>query len=644
MIYRPEIDGLRALAVIPVILFHAGFQIFSGGFIGVDVFFVISGYLITTILIDDIEHNRFSFKTFYLRRARRLLPALTLVMILCIPVAMALMTPRQLDQFANGLIAVGIFASNILIWQESGYFDTASEEKPLLHTWSLGIEEQYYILFPIFLFLFWRFGKNRVFWLIVIMAAFSLMLSEWGARYKPSANFYLLPTRAWELFAGSMTAIVAKDRKFQRNDYLSIIGLIAIILPYFIYDSQDLLPGLLTLVPVAGVILVILFSKEGTYVAKFLSIKPLVFIGLISYSAYLIHQPLFAFSRLGTYLPLSHLQIISLIFITFILAYLSYKFVETPFRRGRISLKFTIIPLFVVLCAAAVPHGVYQDWLYSKEQVNFFESATQKTPDQNNCHLNSDIISQEDCIFGESSASPNVAVIGDSHARTFAYVLGESFQKQNKSLLFNGYAHCPPILGVSHLGYQSNCNGYYEQAINKAINNEELDTIILVARWPIYYHGTYFKNPELGQEKGADPRVGGVNETEVQRKDNYLKKLSETMAAMMDNGKKVIFVKAVPEVGVDVPNYYWKKKYIYGNSDEMSVRAEFVEERSQFLDSLILSNIENEKFSLIDPTTVFCDEKSCMTELNGKPIYYDTNHLNLLGMRYLVTSIIGDIE
>jgi peptidoglycan/LPS O-acetylase OafA/YrhL len=178
--YRAEIDGLRALAVVPVILFHAGFEFFSGGFVGVDVFFVISGYLITTILIDDIEKNRFSLVNFYERRARRILPVLFFVMFVCVPFAWMWMLPSQMKDFSQSLIAVSFFASNILFWRESGYFDAAAEEKPLLHTWSLAVEEQYYVLFPIFLFFAWRYGKNKVFWMLVVFSAFSLALSEWG--------------------------------------------------------------------------------------------------------------------------------------------------------------------------------------------------------------------------------------------------------------------------------------------------------------------------------------------------------------------------------------------------------------------------------------------------------------------------------
>lgn len=237
MKYRAEIDGLRALAVVPVILFHAGFELFSGGFVGVDVFFVISGYLITTILIEDIENQRFSIVNFYERRARRILPALFFVMLCCLPLAWMLLLPNQMKDFAQSLVAVSLFASNILFWRESDYFSAAAEDKPLLHTWSLAVEEQYYILFPVFLFLAWRFGKNRVFWMVVVFAAISLALSEWGWRNRPVANFYLAPTRAWELLAGSIAAFIVQKRGVEKNNTFALLGLVAIIFSIFAYDE-----------------------------------------------------------------------------------------------------------------------------------------------------------------------------------------------------------------------------------------------------------------------------------------------------------------------------------------------------------------------------------------------------------------------
>ena len=193
MNYRAEIDGLRALAVLPVIFFHAGFEWFNGGYIGVDVFFVISGYLITTIIISEMSEERFSIVNFYDRRARRILPALFFVMAMCIPFAWFWLTPNDLKDFGQSLVAVSIFSSNILFWLESGYFDTASELKPLLHTWSLAVEEQYYILFPLFLMIMWRLRINWILIFLFIAFLTSLGFAQWAAYNSPSAGFYILP-------------------------------------------------------------------------------------------------------------------------------------------------------------------------------------------------------------------------------------------------------------------------------------------------------------------------------------------------------------------------------------------------------------------------------------------------------------------
>lgn len=340
MKYRAEIDGLRAIAVIPVILFHAGFSLFSGGFVGVDVFFVISGYLITTILINDIENKRFSIVTFYEKRARRIIPALFLVMMLCVPLAWMLLADASLGKFGTGLIGVSIFLSNVVFWQQQGYFDESAELNPILHTWSLAVEEQYYVLFPIFLFFAWRFGKNKVFWIILIIAAMSLFLSEWGWRNQATANFYLSPTRAWELLAGSIAAFITHNQGVQKNNYLASLGLAAIIFTVFAYDASTPFPSLYALIPVLGTVLLVLYASEETFAARLLSARAFVGIGLISYSAYLWHQPVFAFFRVySNQISLNWLAALALITITLFLSYMSWRYIEKPFRNKNLTSK-----------------------------------------------------------------------------------------------------------------------------------------------------------------------------------------------------------------------------------------------------------------------------------------------------------------
>lgn len=354
MIYRRDIDGLRTLAVVPVILFHAGFTLFSGGYVGVDVFFVISGYLITSILISELEQGDFSIARFYERRARRILPALFFVMLCCIPFACMWMLPSELNDFSQSIVAVIFFSSNILFWREEGYFAPSADLKPLLHTWSLAVEEQYYVLFPIFLLLAWKAGRNRVFWSVCGVALISLFASEWGWRNNASANFYLAPTRAWELLAGSICAFLLYGRRQISSNFLSFVGLLLIGFSVFYFDDSTPFPSIYALAPVLGAVLIILFGADDTWTSKLLSLRGFVGIGLISYSAYLWHQPLFAFARVRSTTEPSPYLMSGLAALTLVLAYFSWRYIERPFRKGKHSVLLTRRSVFLYSASIAV--------------------------------------------------------------------------------------------------------------------------------------------------------------------------------------------------------------------------------------------------------------------------------------------------
>lgn len=335
MAYRAEIDGLRAIALIPVVLFHAGFEWFSGGYVGVDVFFVISGYLITSIILQEKETGNFSFANFYERRARRILPALFFIMLVCIPFAWFLLLPHELIDFGKSLMATSLFSSNILFWLESDYFAADAELIPLIHTWSLAIEEQFYLFFPLIMIFFWALGKRRLFWTLSIIAIVSFALSEWGWRHFPEANFYLLPSRAWELMIGALIAFYLfqnEQPKGAIGELSSILGLSLILLAVFFLDKTHPFPSLYALLPGIGTALVILFTHRETLVYRLLSWKVLIFIGLISYSAYLWHQPLFVFTRLNLIEEPEPWLMGLLSILAIVLAYFSWRFIEAPFR------------------------------------------------------------------------------------------------------------------------------------------------------------------------------------------------------------------------------------------------------------------------------------------------------------------------
>jgi peptidoglycan/LPS O-acetylase OafA/YrhL len=362
--YRPEIDGLRAIAVSAVIAFHAGFDSFAGGFIGVDVFFVISGYLITSLIIADCERGQFSFADFYERRARRILPALLVVMAVTIPGAWALLSPHDFARFSESVAAVPLFSSNILFWKESGYFDIDSQLKPLIHTWSLGVEEQFYLFFPPLLLVLYAFGRGRP----VLVTGLTLIASFAAAvtlvHVKPSAAFFLLPTRAWELLSGSMVALTYGStwdpaRHSRVRDVLAVAGLGAILVSVFVFDKDTLFPGWSALLPVAGTVLVIACSRSANGVGRLLSSRAMVGLGLVSYSAYLWHQPLFAFAHYSGVSP-SDVQVFALLVAaTLALSIASYHWVERPFRdRSRFSRR-TIFSIAATASALLVAMGIF---------------------------------------------------------------------------------------------------------------------------------------------------------------------------------------------------------------------------------------------------------------------------------------------
>ena len=363
MDYRREIDGLRALAVLPVILFHAGVQMFAGGFIGVDVFFVISGYLITSIIVAELKSGTFTLANFYERRARRILPALTVVVLACLPIAWFWLLPSSMKEFSESVIAVFTFLSNILFWRTSGYFDTETELKPLLHTWSLAVEEQYYLFFPIFLMLTWRFGKRWILLILALVALASLGAAQWGSLNDPTAAFYLLPTRGWELLVGAFVAFYFADQAeapFGRmaGQLGSLLGFLLIIYAIFAFNNKTPFPGVYALVPTLGAALIILFATPQTIVGRLLGSRVLVGIGLISYSAYLWHQPLFAFARHRTAVHAGDPLMLALGASSVVLAYFSWRFVELPFRSKKAFNRNQIFSLGLAASFAFIVFGL----------------------------------------------------------------------------------------------------------------------------------------------------------------------------------------------------------------------------------------------------------------------------------------------
>lgn len=617
MKYRAEIDGLRAFAVLPVILFHAGLELFSGGFVGVDVFFVISGYLITTILIEEIHHKQFSIANFYERRLRRILPALFFVTLVCLPFAWALMLPSQMKDFSQSLIAISFFASNILFWRESGYFAAAAEEKPLLHTWSLAVEEQYYVFFPIFLLFVWRLGRNKVIWMVVAVAVVSLILSEWGWRNKPTANFYLSPTRAWELLAGSTAAFIAQRRGIYKNNTLALLGLIAIVFSIFVYDESTPFPSLYTLLPVFGVVLLILYGEKDTVAAKLLSTKILVGIGLVSYSAYLWHQPLFAFLRMQSTIKPTLAAFLIASTASLVLAYFTWKYIETPFRNKR---KFTRTQIFLFSAAGGVLYisigifGYFKDGFPERYSNNTaYQNAQLKlAPNQGLsefCGQNS--ILEDTCA---TSVEPEILVWGDSYAMHLVPGIINSINDAH--LRQATVSQCAPIIGyavaTAFFGAE-NCI-HFNNSVHEYLSNSSIKYVVLASPFA-----------RLQDNQSVMDREGKLhsNGSEI-----TLKGIISLVNDIREMGKIPIIFTPPPVDGSDLGSCLLRHELRGQPLENCNFRREEIHPTKL---KIINQLQEIPNVNIIDLTELICDDEMCHSSFDGIYLFRDTGHLSIEG-------------
>ena len=433
MIYRPEIDGLRAIAVVTVMLFHAGISRVAGGFVGVDVFFVISGYLITTHIMAELDSGDFNLLRFYERRARRLLPALFTVMLISMPFAFAFMLPDALENFGQSVVATTLFSNNILLLLTAGYWDISSELKPLLHTWSLGVEEQFYFVYPWLLIIAARFSSKYVAPVIFLFGMLSFYLSERLLLDNSSASFYLLPTRAWELLSGALVAMHLRNVKVRESDFLASLGLMLIIFPVFYFDYSTVFPGANAGLPVLGTVLVLLYASGNSLVASQLGSKFLVGIGLISYSAYLFHQPMLSFAKIWSKSqPPVSLNLL-IVFSSIIVAYLSWRYVEKPFRNpAKIStrkfLAWLIIAAFALLSFGLSTH-LSSGWVIRVAEGPDVKFALSTVYNERNRRYNKphvDLISSRERIL----------VVGNSHGRDFVNFIREGYSLNDDQIYY----------------------------------------------------------------------------------------------------------------------------------------------------------------------------------------------------------------
>jgi peptidoglycan/LPS O-acetylase OafA/YrhL len=635
--------------VLSVIFGHAHFSWFSGGFAGVDIFYVISGFLITQILKTEVEEQRFSIVRFYERRARRILPALFLVTLVSIPLAWHLMLPGEFRDFGQSLVAVNLFLSNVFFMREVGYFDPYGDFKPLLHTWSLAVEEQFYLLFPVLFLLIYRYARRWAGLLLIVLALASLAVAEIGAFHNSSANFYLLQSRAWELLAGSLLALNLSRPAVAPtvlSQMLSLLGLAAIVASVLVFDLTTPWPAAATTVPVLGAVLVIAYARPRTLAHAILSTPILRGIGIISYSAYLWHQPVFAFYRIhrgesveaGTYLLL--------ILVTLGLSYLSWRFVEQPFRRPEIFDRRLIFVGSAAVLAAFVSLGGWihlgdgLSWRLSPEANLVGEGARSRSPFRDQCTTLMPASFEGFCRFGQ--AKPRVvAVLGDSHSSEPFWQMAELLGDRPFSVQEFTWNTCLPFAGLRQNDTMAGCTAFFGEAQRYILAHAEIDTVVLIANWPNYFtcKGRYCAVVADARPDGSASGPG--------RMEAVTQHIGRQIDSYLQAGKTVVLVYPIPEMTWWVPHYLMAQLRRGTAFGEAHIAASEHAERSRAARAFLDGQAAKPGVYTVDPAQVLCGDPVsgvCRAEMGGVPLYFDSGHLNGHGAARLATLILARLD
>lgn len=609
MKYRPEIDGLRALAVVPVILFHAGFEVFAGGFVGVDVFFVISGFLITTILLEDIEKERFSIVHFYERRARRILPALFFAVLLTLLFSLVFLPPHALKDVGQSIFAVSLFLSNVFFFLETDYFANTSEMAPLLHTWSLGVEEQFYILFPFILLLLRHLSRSWQFLILSGVALSSLILSEWVLQFDEQLSFFMIFTRFWELSVGSLLALGTFDPR-QRIprvacDFVSLLGLLFILFAVLNYSERTAFPGFNAVVPVAGTALIILCTSKDTLIGSLLSFRPFVAVGLLSYSLYLSHNVVFALSRnIGVSLSSFSIKI-GLIILSVLIALFSFRFIEKPLRYVNYSSK-KYLAASVLACLAFASVGLFlhkTDGLKSYKLSQLNEAAGGQVIDLNvvlpeRQRFWNELLGSSGAPFSSDADVRKVLILGDSKSQDlYVSLVGNSDNGK--------YEFRQMTLDDTAMGGLSGTRANNDNlaAVLASSLFEDADEIVLTATW------------QLRSTKGVD----------------------EFVKLLIANDKDVSLVSTANFNDVASLSYVVAKRKLTGSALEAflfdNIRRDW---RSTYLKLRELIEDSTSEVRFLEKLDAFCDfeRRICRLKDEADWYFYDSGHLTVKGAEY----------
>ncbi len=625
-------------------------RILPGGYLGVDVFFVISGYLITSILLNDMVGSRVDFRRFYMRRIRRILPALYFVIAVSTLASYLVLLPSSLEEFSrNGLAALS-FMANIYLWLTQDYFSEAAGLSSLIHLWSLSVEEQFYLIYPLLLGLIYRFCRGKLVHCLVGLSAFSFVLALGFQRSHPGEVFYLVHFRAWELLSGSIVAAVHWHRPAvvqtgsPMSRFSSLLGGVALLVAFAFAQPLGVKGYAFTALSVLGASAIIAFGGKSDRISGLLSSRPFVGIGLISYSLYLWHQPIFAFARHYAISELSNLDRLLLIGLAAILAVLTWFFVERPFRKTSsfsnaavlMACGTVTVALGILWTINLVTGGLPQR--YTPDQRAMLSVSAERgtlTLKGQDCKSAS---TEKTCIIGLRGVSPTWGVLGDSHAETLADALSQLFEKLGISAEMLTYPGCPYVLGVDPIYTTEDCDAFASAVLGK-LKKDHITTVVINDRVNAYMEGTRFDNREGGVEPGQPIPVvvkGSAPANEQERIAGVQRALSNTIQILLDSGLTVVYVAPVPEVGWNVPSTVVKLTAT-GMLPLTTARQVYLDRNRRVYE--VLQSFEGRPdFLAVYPDSVFCDAENgrCITHTANRLLYTDTDHLSREGATMLV--------
>jgi Predicted acyltransferases len=649
MAYRGDIDGLRAIAVLAVVLFHADISPFTGGFVGVDIFFVISGYLITRLVTSEIDRGTFTLIGFYERRLRRLYPALFAMIVATTAAGALILLPRDFALLATNVVGAATFVSNFFFWMQTSYFNGDAHVRALLHTWSLAVEEQYYIFYPLLLMFIARYLPRRRLAAIACLALASFGASLWAMTVDASGAFYLTLFRAWELLLGGLLSLrlLPPATSVTARTATSVFGFGLIGGAVILFNELTPFPGVSALVPAVGAALLIHAGQESLS-GRILAHPSLRFLGKISYSVYLWHWPLIVYINYYVIAPLTLLESAMVVIGSIAIGALSWRFIELPFKTpatgGRVSARTvfataSLATLLICISGLVIRFENGFPERFPDQAVHLASYALSMNPESDQCgDVNLQLSPASTCTIGDPDKA-NVILWGDSHAGALFGALNE-MGKDGHGFIYAATPRCPPL---REMGTSEGCLSGNRRKLEYVLAHREIKTVILAARWSLYLKG---RNVAIGDAETNNDAPQLIDSSHRQyplfsttAARHFQSSLSQLVVRLEAAGKRVIVVYPIPETGYDIPSTL-ALMVSRGNDPRSFTSSHFLYRQREKLAIRILDGLgRSDQLTRVYPDRILCRSGRCLTYADGAALYFDSHHLSIPGAKRLLPAI-----